>query len=92
MFGTNRTVLRLGATLDVPLRDQNEMLRAAKAGSSSAASCIVTKVDEGANLGTACTWLRERQLALAWLGIGQRVTEDLAAPSGSALVRWLVAA
>ncbi len=58
----------------------------------AAASCIVTKVDEGASLGTACTWLRERQLALAWLGTGQRVPEDLAAPSGSALVRWLVAA
>ncbi len=57
-----------------------------------AASCIVTKVDEGASLGTACTWLRERQLALAWLGTGQRVPEDLATPSGSALVRWLVAA
>ena len=56
------------------------------------ASCIVTKVDEGASLGTACTWLRERQLALAWLGTGQRVPDDLAIPSGSALVRWLVAA
>lgn len=56
------------------------------------ASCVITKVDEGAGVGAACTWVHERQLALAWLGTGQRVPEDLAVASGSALVRWLVAA
>jgi len=54
--------------------------------------CVVTKIDEGASLGTACAWLHARRLALAWLGTGQRVPEDLAMPTGSALVHWLVAA
>ena len=56
------------------------------------ARCVVTKLDEGAGLGTACTWLAETGMALAWLGIGQRVPEDLATASGSALARWLLAA
>ena len=55
-------------------------------------SCVVTKLDEGASFGTACTWLHERRLALAWLGIGQRIPHDLETPSGSVLARWLVAA
>ncbi len=69
-------------------------LRAAwrQLGRLGAATCVITKLDEGASLGTACTWLHEQRLALAWLGTGQRVPEDLAVPSGSALVRWLVAA
>jgi len=56
------------------------------------ARCVVTKLDEGAGLGTACTWLAETGMALAWLGTGQRVPEDLAAASGSTLARWLLAA
>ena len=69
-------------------------LRAAwrQLGAIAPQSCIVTKVDEGANLAAACSWVRERRLALAWLGVGQRVPEDLAAASGSVLARWLVAA
>ncbi len=69
-------------------------LRAAwrQLGAVVPAACVVTKVDEGAGIGAACTWLHERKLALAWLGVGQRVPEDLAAPSGSELARWLVAA
>jgi len=54
--------------------------------------CVVTKLDESAALGGACSWVAENGLALSWLGIGQRVPEDLAAASGSALVRWLLAA
>lgn len=56
------------------------------------ASCVVTKLDETPTLALACSWMHEQGLALAWLGVGQRVPEDLAAPSPSALVRWLVAA
>jgi len=69
-------------------------LRAAwrQLGAMAPESCVVTKVDEGAGLGPACSWLHERGLALAWLGIGQRVPEDLTAPSGGELARWLVAA
>jgi flagellar biosynthesis protein FlhF len=61
-------------------------------GAIAPESCVVTKVDEGASLGTACSWVLERRLALAWLGVGQRVPEDLSSPSGSVLARWLVAA
>src|SRR6185369_544464 len=61
-------------------------------GALAPSSCVVTKLDETPTLGPACTWIAERRLALAWLGVGQRVPEDLAAPSPSALVRWLVAA
>jgi flagellar biosynthesis protein FlhF len=69
-------------------------LRAAwrQLGAVAPESCVVTKVDEGAGLGSACSWLHERGLALAWLGVGQRVPEDLTAPSGGELARWLVAA
>jgi flagellar biosynthesis protein FlhF len=69
-------------------------LRAAWAqlGPLAPESCIVTKVDEGAGLAAACTWLHGTGLPLAWLGTGQRVPDDLAPPSGSALVRWVVAA
>jgi len=56
------------------------------------ARCVLTKLDEGAGLGTACTWLAATGMALAWLGTGQRVPEDLAAASGQTLARWLVAA
>jgi flagellar biosynthesis protein FlhF len=53
------------------------------------ATCVVTKLDEGAGAGTACTWLHEVGLRLRWLGTGQRVPEDLQAANGTALARWL---
>jgi flagellar biosynthesis protein FlhF len=56
------------------------------------ARCVVTKLDEGAGLGTACTWLAATGMVLAWVGTGQRVPEDLAVASGQTLARWLVAA
>jgi flagellar biosynthesis protein FlhF len=55
-------------------------------------SCVITKVDEGGGVGTACTWAAEVNLALRWLGTGQRVPEDLAPASGSTLANWLTAA
>jgi flagellar biosynthesis protein FlhF len=55
-------------------------------------SCAVTKLDECDEAGTACSWLAEVGLPLAWLGIGRRLPDDLLPASGAHLVRWLVAA
>jgi len=57
-----------------------------------AGRCVVTRLDECDELGTACTWLAEAGLPLAWLGTGRRVVEDLVPASGDDLVRWLTAA
>jgi flagellar biosynthesis protein FlhF len=54
--------------------------------------CVVTRLDECDELGTACTWLAEVGLPLAWLGTGRRVAADLVPASGDDLVRWLAAA
>jgi flagellar biosynthesis protein FlhF len=54
--------------------------------------CVVTKLDEGGGLGATCRWLRSTDMALAWLGTGQRVPGDLSAASGETLAHWLVAA
>jgi len=53
---------------------------------------IVTKLDECDEPGTACTWLAEVALPLAWLGTGRSVSDDLVAARGEDLVRWLIAA
>jgi flagellar biosynthesis GTPase FlhF len=54
--------------------------------------CVVTRLDECDELGTACTWLAEVGLPIAWLGTGRRVAEDLSPARGEDLVRWLTAA
>jgi len=54
--------------------------------------CAVTRLDECEEPGTACTWLAEVGLPLAWLGTGRRVPDDLMRASGEQLVRWLIAA
>jgi len=56
------------------------------------ASCVVTKVDEGAGIGAAWSWAAEAGVPVDWLGTGQRVPEDLAAASGPTLARWFLAA
>lgn len=56
------------------------------------ATCVVTKVDEGGGLGTACGWLAEVGVPLDWLGTGTRVPDDLAAADGQAVAAWLGAA
>ena len=56
------------------------------------ASAVVTKVDEGGGLGTACGWLAETGVALDWLGTGTRVPDDLVAADGRAVGTWLRAA
>lgn len=56
------------------------------------ATCVVTKVDEGGGLGTACGWLAEVGVPLDWLGTGTRVPDDLVAADGGAVATWLSAA
>lgn len=69
-------------------------LRAAwrQLGTLEPATCIVTKVDEGGGLGTACGWLAEVGVPLDWLGTGTRVPDDLATADGDAVGTWLSAA
>jgi len=57
-----------------------------------AESCVVTRLDECGDPGTACTWLSEVGLPLSWLGTGQRVPDDIVPASAAGLARWLVAA
>lgn len=40
-------------------------------------ACIITKLDESASLGGALTAVLRHQLPIAYLGVGQRVPEDL---------------
>jgi flagellar biosynthesis protein FlhF len=56
------------------------------------ASCVITKLDEGAGLGAACGWIAETGVRPRWLGTGQRVPQDLAPATGSALAQWLTEA
>jgi flagellar biosynthesis protein FlhF len=61
-------------------------------GDLAPASCVVTKVDEGGGLGTACGWLAEVGVPLDWLGTGTRVPDDLTTADGQAVGTWLSAA
>jgi flagellar biosynthesis protein FlhF len=53
---------------------------------------VVTKVDEGGGLGTACGWLADVGVPLDWIGTGTRVPEDIAAADGAVVAAWLTAA
>lgn len=55
-------------------------------------SCALTHVDESDEPGTACSWLEQVGVPLAWIGTGQRVPDDLAPATGANLAQWLVAA
>ncbi|MEW6271328.1 MAG: hypothetical protein AB1689_18765 [Thermodesulfobacteriota bacterium] len=55
-------------------------------------SCVVTRLDECDEPGTAFSFAAEAGLPIAWLGSGQRVPDDLVAASGEHLARWLSAA
>jgi flagellar biosynthesis protein FlhF len=69
-------------------------LRAAwrRLGGLAPATCVVTKVDEGGGLGTACGWLADVGVPLDWLGTGTRVPDDLTVADGGAVAAWLTAA
>jgi flagellar biosynthesis protein FlhF len=78
----------------VPAGASEAALRAAwrQLGGLAPATCVVTKVDEGGGLGTACGWLADVGVPLDWLGTGTRVPDDLAAADGGAVAAWLTAA
>ncbi len=50
------------------------------------AGCVLTKLDEAARLGDALGAVIDSQLPVAWLGMGQRVPEDLAPACAERLV------
>lgn len=50
------------------------------------AGCVLTKLDEAAQLGDALSAVIDTQLPVAWLGMGQRVPEDLAPARAERLV------
>lgn len=52
--------------------------------------CILTKVDESANLGGILTTLINNNLPLAYVGVGQRVPEDLQPARADELVKMAV--
>ncbi len=52
--------------------------------------CILTKVDESANLGGILTTLINHNLPLAYVGVGQRVPEDLQPARADELVQMAV--
>ncbi|MCP1675589.1 flagellar biosynthesis protein FlhF [Natronocella acetinitrilica] len=54
------------------------------------AGCIITKVDEAAALGPALTVMLRHRLAAAYLGVGQRVPEDLQPARSDRLVQQAV--
>ncbi|MEW6444917.1 MAG: flagellar biosynthesis protein FlhF [Pseudomonadota bacterium] len=50
------------------------------------AGCVLTKLDEAGQLGDALSSVIEARLPVAWLGMGQRVPEDLAQARAERLV------
>ncbi|MGC8732333.1 MAG: flagellar biosynthesis protein FlhF, partial [Halothiobacillaceae bacterium] len=50
------------------------------------AGCVLTKLDEAAQLGDALGAVIDAQLPVAWLGTGQRVPEDLVTARAERLV------
>ena len=50
---------------------------------------VLTRVDEAESLAPAVAFLRERRLPLSYLGIGQRVPEDLQVATPRALAAWV---
>ncbi|NOY62495.1 MAG: flagellar biosynthesis protein FlhF, partial [Gammaproteobacteria bacterium] len=68
-----KTYLVLSATTHIAGLD--EAIRAFKAALPDA--CILTKLDEAASLGAVVSEVIKHRLAIAYLGDGQRVPEDL---------------
>jgi flagellar biosynthesis protein FlhF len=56
------------------------------------AGCIATKLDEAASLGPVLSTAARHRLPIAYLGVGQRVPEDLTPANAEALVARAVAA
>ncbi len=80
--GLVRTYLVLSAATQ--LSTLTESVRAFRA--AEPAGCILTKLDEATTLGGILTCALRTRLPLAYLGVGQRVPEDLQAARGDTLV------
>lgn len=80
--GLVRTYLVLSASTQ--LSTLTESVRAFSGAEPE--GCILTKVDEASTLGGALTCALRTRLPLAYLGVGQRVPEDLQAARGDTLV------
>ncbi len=80
--GLVRTYLVLSAATQ--LSTLTESVRAFRA--ADPAGCILTKLDEATTLGGVLTCALRTRLPLAYLGVGQRVPEDLQAARGDTLV------
>jgi len=91
LFAAADTPIRTTAV--VPASASDAALRRAwrQLGALVPTAGVVTKLDEGAGLGTACTWLADVGVPVAWLGTGTRVPDDLAAADGETLAAWLAA-
>jgi len=50
---------------------------------------VITKLDEAESLGPLVSVLRERQLPISYLGIGQRVPEDLQRATAPLIASWI---
>jgi flagellar biosynthesis protein FlhF len=50
---------------------------------------VLTKVDETDSLAPVVSFLRERQLPLSYLGVGQRVPEDLHVATPRVFADWV---
>ncbi len=79
---------RLQSLLVVSASAQRAMTREAVQRFSQLplAGCVLTKLDEAAHLGDALSAVIEARLPVAWLGMGQRVPEDLAPARAERLV------
>lgn len=79
---------RLQSLLVLSASAQRQMTREAVQRFSQLplAGCVLTKLDEAAQLGDALSAVIDTQLPVAWLGMGQRVPEDLAPARAERLV------
>ena len=50
---------------------------------------VLTKVDEAGSLASLIAFLRERQLPVSYLGVGQRVPDDLEIATSHVLAAWI---
>ena len=50
---------------------------------------VLTKVDETGSLAPLVSFLRERQLPVSYLGVGQRVPDDLQPATPAVLAGWV---
>ncbi len=77
-----RSYLVLSA--NAQLATMNEVMRAFKGVRPSA--CVITKLDEATSLGGVLTAALRYRVPLAYLGVGQRVPEDLTPARGEKLI------